>query len=129
MNKKPNFEHIISLGKYIYWSDLCRSNFEKIGKKIKNESNFKFLFALSQWYASFYVVVEGCKELKLENDNINFLIDNFIDETDTLRKFRNTIYHYQKEIFDTRFIAGLQNQELILWISCLNCELCSISII
>jgi len=71
-------ERLLSWARYLYWADIQRERY------ISNEDNTKLegtpewrLFAVaSLWLASMWVVVEGWRELKV-NDN---LIDELLDE-------------------------------------------------
>jgi len=65
MKKQIVTIEILSFAKYLYWSELSRSIFWRAARKYKDHYDFRMLFAVSQWYASFYVVIEGWKELKL----------------------------------------------------------------
>lgn len=113
---------ILSFAKYLYWSELSKMNFERALKKKKDSLTFGFYYDLSHYYSSLYVVIEGWKGMKIKDDNINYLLNKFQDNVDKLRKFRNTIYHFQPDMFDKRFEAGIHDIDLIPWILCLECE-------
>jgi hypothetical protein len=51
---------------------------------------------LGYWYAGLYVVIEGWKELKLNDPEIDKLLDSRY--VDLLRKFRNGMFHFQETI-------------------------------
>jgi hypothetical protein len=56
---------------------------------------------MSFWYASLYVVVEGWLELGLKEPNADRLLESpFVD---LLRRYRNGVFHYQREMWDERF--------------------------
>tara|TARA_Y100001968_G_C18886846_1_gene494321 strand:+ start:91 stop:540 length:450 start_codon:yes stop_codon:yes gene_type:complete len=50
---------------------------------------------LSVWYSLLYVVIEGFKELSLDDEKVNELLANE-SNVDCLRLFRNATFHYQK---------------------------------
>jgi hypothetical protein len=63
----------------------------------------EFMTFTHYWLASLFVVAEGWKELKLEDPEIDKMIDG---HWDSLRLFRNGVFHYQpkdrkhKQFFD-----------------------------
>jgi hypothetical protein len=72
---------------------------------------------LTYWCASIHTVSEGWKELGLQNSEIDLLIsDNHID---TLRRYRNTAYHFQADLGDSR-ISNLAKPEPIAWVLALD---------
>ena len=91
---------VASWGKYIYRSDIERHNFER---RVKNEeSGVKYFIYSSQWLASLYVVVEGWYSLKESDKAINELLSVYEDYVLTIKRCRNAVYHYQKDILDKR---------------------------
>jgi hypothetical protein len=56
---------------------------------------------LAYWFASLYVLAEGWQELKFSHPAVNpFLTD---DRLDVLRRFRNFVFHFQKNYADSKF--------------------------
>lgn len=71
------------------------------------------------WYALLYVVVEGFKELKLSHPAVDECLKN--DEyVNQLRRFRNAIFHYQKNPFSEKLLEFLEAEESENWIRELN---------
>ncbi|MBX9846209.1 MAG: hypothetical protein K2Z80_30835 [Xanthobacteraceae bacterium] len=67
------------------------------------------------FYALFYVVIEGYRELKLKDDTVDALLSKN-DYEDRLRRFRNAVFHYQKYPFDKRLIEFLDAKDSEHWI-------------
>ncbi len=67
------------------------------------------------FYALFYVVIEGYRELKLKDENIDALLSTENYE-DLLRRFRNAIFHFQRNPFDQRLIDFLNAKDSENWI-------------
>jgi hypothetical protein len=76
---------------------------------ITQARSFDAVSALGFFYASLYVVVEGWRDLGLEDEEINGLIAS--ENTDLLRRFRNGIFHFQPDVDDERFLAFLDDAE------------------
>ncbi len=104
---------VASWGKYIYRSDIERHNFER---RIQNDkSGIRFFIYSSQWLASLYVVIEGWCSLKESDKAINELLSVYKDYVLTIKRCRNAVYHYQKDIIDKRVEKAVSNKELITW--------------
>lgn len=71
------------------------------------------------FYALFYVVVEGYRELKLEDEAIDILLCKN-DYEDRLRRFRNAVFHYQKRPLDKRLVDFLNASDSEYWIRALH---------
>lgn len=104
---------VASWGKYIYRSDIERHNFER--KIQDDESGIRFFIYSSQWLASLYVVVEGWLSLKEPDTTINELLSVYEDYVLTIKRCRNAVYHYQKDILDKRVEKAVSDKELITW--------------
>ncbi|MEI1280624.1 hypothetical protein V6Z05_19995 [Leptospira venezuelensis] len=106
-----------SLHKYFIHSDRMRILFENILKdRIKSGETPSFgelmitdFIYLNFWYSSLYVIVEGWMEHKLEDKTINDLLKS--PNLEKLRRFRNGVFHYQKDYFDSRFMDFIRSDE------------------
>ncbi len=124
-------DKLISLHKYWIHSNICydgfknyvSTNVDAILESTKELDFFKFHllnldhhgFYRSYWYSSLYVVVEGYKELKLNIPEVDELLieTEFVDK---LRLFRNSIFHYQKDIYNAKFLGVDDSDEFVEWI-------------
>lgn len=70
---------------------------------------------LSVMYGLIYVVVEGYNELKLTDDRIDSLLKKE-EYVDTLRRFRNAIFHYQKDPIPEKTLRFLETEGAENWI-------------
>jgi len=124
-------EKLISLHKYWIHCNICYNGFKNyvstnvdtILESIKELDFLKFHllnldhhgFYRSYWYSSLYVVVEGYMELKLNIPEVDELLveTEFVDK---LRLFRNSIFHYQKDIYNSKFLGVDDSDEFVEWI-------------
>jgi len=115
-----------ALHRYFIWANKMRTHFDELlakWKNIKGRENIALIednMYMSYWYAGLYVVIEGWQGLKLQDT----VIDNLLkreDYVDLLRKYRNGVFHYQKDYFDSRFAeVWFQKKEFVTWIRELN---------
>lgn len=75
--------------------------------------------ALSLWYATVYVVIEGWREAGISDSEVDELLGD--DRVDDLRRFRNQIFHYQREYDNPKLLEFLRTgdadaQEATTWI-------------
>lgn len=70
---------------------------------------------LSVLYGLIYVVIEGYKELKYEDEKIDRLLAQN-DFVDSLRLFRNATFHYQKKAIPEKALKFLELEESETWI-------------
>jgi len=89
---------------------------ENILKEAQMLSSFS---RLTVFYGLIYVVIEGYKELKYSNDAIDKLLNNE-EFVDSLRLFRNSTFHYQKEPISEKALKFLELPESENWIRQLN---------
>ena len=70
---------------------------------------------MSYWYSSLYVVVEGWKELKLQDSDVDRLLGS--PNVELLKRFRNGIFHYQRHYFDDRFTDFVSADDTVPWVN------------
>jgi hypothetical protein len=79
-----------------------------------------FLY-MSYWYGGLYVVIEGWDELKLSDTVINGLLQS--SNVDLLKRYRNGVFHFQKQYHDKRFIEFMsEGNDSVTWVRNLNQE-------
>lgn len=124
-------DKLISLHKYWIHSNICyegfknyiSTNVDTILDHIKELDFLKFhllnldhhSFYRSHWYSSLYVVIEGYKEIELNISEIEELLKE-TEFVDKLRLFRNSIFHYQKDIYNSKFSGVDDTNEFVEWI-------------
>ncbi len=69
---------------------------------------------LCVWYSLEYILIEGYKELKIVNEQIDLLlIPGYVDK---LRLFRNATFHYQKNPISEKLLSFLEQDESQNWV-------------
>lgn len=68
----------------------------------------------SVWLGLLYVVVEGYRELRLQDHRVDYFL-SFSDRVEELRRFRNCIFHYQSDPDDARLGAFLNREACLGW--------------
>ena len=117
---------IYTLHKYYIWANSMRVHYDKFFQREKPDMKNKEVFFeviqyMSFWYSALFVVVEGWRDLGLEDERINELLDSHL--VDLLRRFRNGVFHYQRNYFDNRFWNFIEEkEESASWVRVLNRE-------
>ena len=66
------------------------------------------------WYGSLYVVVEGFRDLKLNDPNIDLLLDS--TNVEALRQCRNGVFHFQPAYFSAKLLEPMQASQFVGWV-------------
>lgn len=115
-------EQIFTLHRYFVWASRQRhyffegvpeTEFPEDPNEKRNWIRTQFV-NLCYWMASLYVVIEGWRELKLKDEEIDALLES--PHVSALRRFRNGVFHFQKSYFDERFM-GLFEDGGAVWAS------------
>ena len=97
---------VVTLSRHFLWFDAMDEQFKKhLSEGSKSKFFFDPAFTNSIMYlmnsrATLYVVIEGWKELKLDDAEIERLLTSPM--VDVLRRVRNGAYHFQPKYFDER---------------------------
>jgi hypothetical protein len=75
---------------------------------------------MPNWYGGLYVVIEGYRELRLSDANIDRLLES--KNVSLLKRYRHGIFHFQRNYFDRRFVDLLQAEDVVPWVRGLNSE-------
>jgi hypothetical protein len=71
---------------------------------------------MSYWYGGLYVVIEGWQEMNLHDQAIDSLLMHS-DNVELLKKYRNGVFHFQKNYFDKRFLNFMtQGNNCVEWV-------------
>ena len=117
---------IYSLHKYYIWANAMRGHFDNLFSDGKPDMNNKKVFFkvnqyMSYWYSALFVVIDGWRDLALEDERIDKLLNSSL--VDLLRRFRNGVFHYQRNYFDERFWNFIEEGERsAAWVRDLNKE-------
>ena len=113
-------EGIIPWGQYLHWEELQFVRAKELPSDCDEASR---IGVVAHWLASLYVVLEGWKELSLQDDRIALLLSQYPEHSDVLRRCRNAVYHFQKSPLDPRLAKCLQNEdEELEWCAALHYE-------
>lgn len=116
---------IITLHRYFIWADRMKVHFDETLKGLN--TNIKSLYFaktyegintflyMSLWYATFYVLIEGWQELGFKDKKINTLLKS--PNVKLLKRYRNGVFHFQKEYYDERFMKLMkEGEDIANWI-------------
>jgi hypothetical protein len=116
-------EPLFAWAKYLYWADLQYRHFEATLDHSEDPHKWLFFGTMSLWYGSEYVVVEGWHHLARPDSVIDDLLQSHRYEVDLLRKYRNTVFHYQPSLIDKRILDFHEAPERIIpWLHHLHAE-------
>jgi hypothetical protein len=75
---------------------------------------------MSYWYGSLYVVIEGWRQLRLTDPKIVSLLAS--SNVALLKKYRNGVFHFQKNYFDDRFAGFVAAVDSVSWVRTIHSE-------
>ena len=111
-------KHVVALHRYFIWADRMRVHFNQILRAKdtmpKGDFNLETFLYISYWYGGMYVVIEGWKELKLSDPQIESLLHS--PNVELLRRYRNGAFHFQQDYFDQRFLGFMEKKDTVSWI-------------
>lgn len=117
-----NNKELIALHLYYIWANFMRTKFDLLDRQKDFQAGelvSEAMIYMSYWYAGLYVVIEGWKEQDLYDSTIDSLIAS--ENTDLLRRYRNGIFHFQKEYYDDRLFELIkEGTNVVHWIRLLN---------
>ncbi len=73
------------------------------------------MHALEVFYGLIYVVIEGFRELRCADETVSVLLAKE-DYVDLLRRFRNGVFHYQKDPIDSRLFDFMVREDSEIWV-------------
>jgi hypothetical protein len=69
---------------------------------------------LEVFYSLIYVVIEGYRELSFQYEKVEVLLEQ-ADYVDRLRRFRNAVFHYQRDPINLKLIDFLDAKDSEKW--------------
>ncbi|WP_421843206.1 hypothetical protein [Marinobacter algicola] len=116
-------EHLVALHKHWLVADAVKEVVnvkiggdhglpEEVAEMAERLSSFS---RLSVFYGLIYVVIEGYKEMKYQDDDIDALLGNE-EFVGTLRLFRNSTFHYQKQPIPEKARKFIESEGSETWI-------------
>ncbi len=109
--RQVQFERLMALHRYFLNADFMRDTFMRRVKRRQSPDEVDFAagmddsIALSLWYATLYVAIEGWRAVGLIDPELAPLLAD--DRTDELRRFRNQVFHYKREYDNPRVLGFL----------------------
>ena len=123
LQKEKELAPRLTLHRYYIWANRMRTHFEEVlsrGVPVDEAQIESFLY-MSYWYGALYVVIEGWRELKLSDTVIEQLLQS--PNVGLLRRYRNGVFHFQKDYHDQKFIAFMQKgTDSVAWVRSLNLQ-------
>jgi hypothetical protein len=121
-----------ALHRYWMYANRMREYFEKallnpgwieLAEKHQTHPQLAFMvhdpgIFMSYWYGALYVVIEGWRDLGLSDATIDKLLAS--SNVDLLKRYRNGVFHFQKQYFDSRFTGFMASQDSVPWVRELN---------
>ena len=124
---KANDEEVLNLYEYFIWADSMKTAYENLLERNLREivpiAKFEAEYNLfiSYWFGGLYVVIEGWQELNLKDREIDSLLTS--PNVNLLRRYRNGVFHFQRDYFDERFMGFLRDGVgRIKWVQVLHGE-------
>ena len=119
---------IMGLHRYYMTANRLRTHFVNLAKprkyyevgRIESAEHLEMQLYLTVWYGMLYVVVEGWQQVGFTDAAIDALLAS--PYTALLKRFRNGVFHYQRNYFDRRFRDFTQNVDTSVWAHKLHLE-------
>lgn len=118
-------DNVGSLSRYFIWASKMRHEFDGLIANKKSDDEVIFLehvhVYMSYWYGALYVVAEGWKDLNLEDEAIDKLLNS--PYLALLRKYRNAVFHFQRRFSHKGFMNLMfEGEEAGDWVRSLHSE-------
>jgi hypothetical protein len=114
---------VLALHRYYIWANRMRTHFDDVIVKseLDKAAEIESFLYMSYWYGGLYVVIEGWQELSLSDHTIDAMIQS--SNVQLLKRYRNGVFHFQKEYNDERFLAFMRDgHDTVQWVRSLNLE-------
>jgi len=120
-------ERLLAWARYLYWCDLMRQKWDTYMSQHggDGEDFAEWLGLTSYWYSSLFVVVEGWESNQFKDGVIDRLLNHPAGYRDLLRRYRNTVFHYQPSLNESRMLNFMaRKEEHLFWTFTLHSEFC-----
>jgi hypothetical protein len=118
------FHPVVTLHKYFIWCVQMRTSFDRVLPRFTETTRWNdpvaidmFMY-MSHWYATLYVVIEGWRELRLNDPVIDGLLTS--SNVKLLKLYRHGVYHFQRDYFDKRYLKFMDNPDSARWVRALH---------
>jgi hypothetical protein len=126
--RNPELSDLYTLHRYYIWANAMGTEFKRMlaeaseaGSQIEpgTETGILAFMWMSYWYAALYVVIEGWRELGVHDEQADALLES--PNVDLLRRYRNGVFHFQRQYFDARFMGLIDDgEDVVEWVESLN---------
>jgi hypothetical protein len=102
---------LLALHRYFLNASFLRDVFMRRVKRAQSSESIDPVtlmddqISMSLWYATLYVVIEGWRNANLADREVDALLAD--SHADRLRRFRNQVFHYQREYDNPRLLEFL----------------------
>jgi hypothetical protein len=116
MLTEQEFNNHVAWFRYLHAAQVFKEQFEatldlpEIEGFVYGRNPTSFLW-MTYWYSSLYVVIEAWQELGLRSPLIDFLLERQQGLIAALKRFRNAVFHYQKQLHHPKLAEFLQTGE------------------
>ncbi len=83
-----------------------------------SEGFLNIITLMNLWYGALYAVAEAWRDLKLSDPKVDPLIAD--PRMDKLKRYRNAVFHYQREYFSPKMMEALQYPDFAPWVQVLH---------
>lgn len=126
MDTKELNRAVHTLHRYYIWANRMKQHFYELVPKVANDpvqdrftnDAIEADLYMSFWYGELYVVIEGWKEIGLSDPVVDSLLTS--PNVELLKRYRNGVFHFQKQYFDERFLGFMRSKDSVTWVADLN---------
>jgi len=111
---------VITLHRYFIYANRMRTHFDKLIEQSRKDltKDVELRLYMESWYGLLYVVIEGWRDLRLQDAEIDELLQS--PHVSLLKRTRNGVFHFQKNYFDARFLDFVTTDGTAVWVRTLN---------
>jgi hypothetical protein len=115
---------VVVLSKYFTWASYMRTQFDKIipdelaTADWNDPAGIRMFMFMSFWYATLYTVIEGWRDLKLSDPEIDNLLKS--PNVQMLKLYRHGVYHFQGTYFDKKYMPFMKTPSSVPWVRALH---------
>ena len=106
-------QRILAWARYVFWADVECKQYDAYERPNDEPSTGLSTVLMVQYLAALWVAIEGWRQCPLTDPMVDELLTHpaFERNLQLLRRFRNGVYHYQKDLINERLLAFLKEGE------------------
>ena len=130
-DSKKLIEDTFAFARYLSWADLQKTLFETetdiepvpTEPTAVRKHEWRRFGLMCYWYASLHIVTEAWDQLKFSDPVIDQLLTHPKDFRKLLRRYRNSVFHFQRSVIDRKILYFLaEGAAHVYWIHALHIE-------